>query len=280
MSQLPFQPLPQEQQQRFLEQMFYLMGKQVQSYHKHRRLGESSSVPTELAQELMASVEYTLSLVGGFHPTRSLEETLRLGQKLLKEKHTKATTLLTLITATAPTWQTRCRWDALDYLQQYLQRYDYRHLAHQGPDDLFYPILVAPPEGIQGIDLCLFYLNILWAENQIMAAIPSEEQEELWNRLPASALNQCEHLLINALGKTLLHSPLSPLVFNHREHAKLLFALAEATAGSLQEQAEALCRQLKLRTEPARVYACAITAQFSLWSGRNAANCSIPEVFL
>lgn len=280
MSQLPLHPLTQEQQQRFLEQMFYLMGKQVQSYHKHRHLGESTSVPTELAQELMESVEYTLHLAGGYHPGTSLEQTLRLGQQILKSKYTSAATMLTLVTTTAPKWQTRCRWEMLDGLQQYLQRYDYRHLAHRGPDDLFYPVLTAPPESTRGIDLCLVYLNILWAENQIMAAIPEQHLEALWNRLPVSALNQCEYLLINALGKILLNEPLFPLVFEPREHSLLLFALERATPQDLQARAEVLCRQLRLKTEPAKAYAQAITAQFSLWTGVNAATCSIPEIFL
>ena len=280
MSQLPLQPLTPEQQQRFLEQMFYLMGKQVQSYHKHLHLGESTSVSTELAQELMESVEYTLHLAGGYRPGTPLEQTLRQGQQLLKGKHADAVTKLTLITATAPKWQTHCRWEAINGLQRYLQQYDYRHFAHSGPDGLFYPVLIAPTDGIRGIDLCLYYLNILWAENQIMASIPEQHLEALWDRLPASALNQCEYLLINALGKTLLDAPLPPLVFDAREHSLLLFALERATPEILEERSELLCRQLRLRTEPAKAYAHAITAQFSLWTGTNAAGCSIPEVFL
>jgi len=57
-SQLPINPLSQEEQQRVMNQMYLLMAKQVQSYHKHRHMGNNSSVPVELAQELMESIEY------------------------------------------------------------------------------------------------------------------------------------------------------------------------------------------------------------------------------
>ena len=49
MSQLPINPLSPEEQQKIMEQMYLLMGKQVQSYHKHRHMGNNSSVPVELA---------------------------------------------------------------------------------------------------------------------------------------------------------------------------------------------------------------------------------------
>jgi hypothetical protein len=77
-----------------------------------------------------------------------------------------------------------------------------------------------------------------------------------------------------------LDAPLPPLVFDAREHSLLLFALERATPEVLEERSELLCRRLRLRTEPAKAYARAITAQFALWTQDNAAGCSISEVFL
>ena len=97
MSHLPINPLSPEEQQIIMEQMYLLMGKQVQSYHKHRHMGNNSSVPVELAQELMESIEYTIGLVGGVYAHRNIEETLVLGQEILESRLSKAKSMLVLL---------------------------------------------------------------------------------------------------------------------------------------------------------------------------------------
>ena len=270
MNHLPINPLSPEEQQRIMEQMYLLMGKQVQSYHKHRHMGNNSSVPVELAQELMESIEYTIGLIGGVYAHRNIGEALVLGQEVLESKLSKAKSMLELVNGTAPQWQTECRWEALRYLRHYLEQYDHLHLAHKGPDDLFYPMLISPPEGIQGIDSCIFYLNILWIENQIMAGVPDDALEQFWDRLPAATLNQCEHLLINGIGKALLGTGIDPLVFETEEHMQLIIALMRATEEGLREAAKLLCQWLNLKDENARMYVEAVVPQLTMWICGNA----------
>ena len=270
MNHLPINPLSPEEQQRIMEQMYLLMGKQVQSYHKHRHMGNNSSVPVELAQELMESIEYTIGLIGGVYAHRNIGEALVLGQEVLESKLSKAKSMLELVNGTAPQWQTECRWEALRYLRHYLEQYDHLHLAHKGPDDLFYPMLISPPEGIQGIDSCIFSLNILWIENQIMAGVPDDALEQFWDRLPAATLNQCEHLLINGIGKALLGTGIDPLVFETEEHMQLIVALMRATEEGLREAAKLLCQWLNLKDENARMYVEAVVPQLTMWICGNA----------
>lgn len=280
MSHLPINPLSPEEQRQIMGQVYLLVGKQVQSYHKHRRMGNHSSVPMELAQELMESIEYTMNLVGGISAHRNPEEALRLGQEILESRLTKAKSLLELVNGTTPRWQTECRWEALRYLQLYLDTYDPLHLAHKGPDALFYPILIAPPEGIQGIDCCIFYLNILWIENQIMAGVPEKALEQFWDRLPADALNPCEHLLINGIGKALLGSGLDPLVFETAEHMQVMVALMRATEERLKDAAALLSQWLNLKDENARRYVNAVIPQLAVWSGANLNHGNMENLFL
>ena len=280
MSQLPINPLSPEEQQKIMRQMYLLMAKQVQSYHKYRHMGNNSSVPVELAQELMESITYTINLVGGIYANRNIEEALRLGQEILEGRLTKAKSMLELVNATAPRWQTECRWEALRYLQRYLQQYDYLHLAHKGPDDLFYPILISPPEGIQGIDSCIFYLNILWIENQIVAGVPDDALEQFWDCLPAATLNQCEHLLINGIGKALLRSGIDPLVFETEEHMQLTVALMSATEERLRDAAKLLCQWLDLKDENARMYVEAAVPQLTMWIGDNVRSGNVENLFV
>ena len=280
MNHLPINPLSPEEQQRIMEQMYLLMGKQVQSYHKHRHMGNNSSVPVELAQELMESMEYTIGLVGGVYAHKNTGEALVLGQEVLESKLSKAKSMLELVNGTAPQWQTECRWEALRYLRYYLEQYDHLHLAHKGPDDLFYPILISPPEGIQGIDSCLFYLNIMWIENQIMAGVPDDALEQFWDRLPVGTLNQCEHLLINGLGKALLGTGIDPLVFEAEEHMQLIVALMRATEESLKDAAKLLYQWLNLKDENARMYVEAVVPQLTMWIGDNVRGGNLENVFV
>lgn len=280
MSQLPMNPLSPEQQQRLMGQMYLLMGKQVQSYHKHRHMGNNSSVPVELGQDLMESIEYTVNKVGGIYAYPDIEEGLKLGQGILEGKLNRAKSMLDLVTGTAPHWQTECRWEALRYLQHYLDHYDHLHLAHKGPDDLFYPILISPPEGVQGVDSCLFYLNILWIENQIMAGLPDDALEVFWNRLPTATLNQCEHLLINGIGKALLGTSIDPLVFEADEYMHLFVALMSATEEKVRDAAQLLCQWLNLNDDNACRYVEAVIPQLTMWLGDNIRSGNIENLFL
>ena len=280
MSHLPINPLSPEEQQRVMNQMYLLIGKQVQSYHKHRHMGNNSSVPVELAQELMESIEDTINLVGGVYAHKNIEEALLLGQGVLESRLEQAKSMLELVNATAPQWQTECRWEALRYLRHYLEQYDHLHLAHKGPENLFYPILISPPEGIQGIDSCLFYLNILWIENQIMAGVPEDALEQFWDRLPAATLNQCEHLLINGIGKALLGTGIAPLVFEAEEHMQLIVALMKATEEGLREAAKLLCKWLNLKDENACMYVEAVVPQLTIWIGDNVLSGNVENLFV
>ena len=261
MSQFPMNPLSPEQQRKTLGQIYLLIDKQVKSYHKNRHMGVSSSVPMELAQDLMESVEYTCNQAGGMYCHPDVETAFHLGQEILEAKLQKAKKLLELVSATAPGWQTECRWEALRYLRRYLEQYDHRHLAHKGPDSLFYPILIAQPEEIRGIDSCLFYLNVLWVENQIMAGISEGALEAFWDRLPAATLNQCEPLLLNCMGKALLNSGISEILLKPKEHMQLAELLMLATEEMLTTAARRLCRWLGAADENTETYVHAVVPQ-------------------
>ena len=280
MSQLPINSQSPEEQQRIMEQMYLLMGKQVQSYHKHRHMGNNSSVPVELAQELMESIEYTVDQVGGILAHPSAEESLILGQEILVGKVVKAKNMLDLVLGTAPHWQTECRWEALRYLRQYLSTYDHKHLAHKGPEGLFYPILISPPERVLGIDRCLFYLNILWYENQIIAGIPDETLDVFWDHLPADTLNQCEALLINGVGKALIGAGLDSLVFDFDEQTQLREVMMKAKRESLCSAADLLCQWLNLKDQNIKQYVFAIIPQLTAWMGRKLNHSIIGNVFI
>lgn len=280
MSQLPIKPQSQQPQQKIMEQIYQLMGKQVQSYQKHRHMGSSSSIPLELARDMMQSIEYALNQVGGISAHPNVEEALILGQEMLANKLSKAKSMLNLVNDTAPHWQSECRWEALRYLHHYLNQYDHRHLAHKGPDDLFYPLPISLPERIEGIDCCLFYLHIMWFENQIMAAIPDDVLNRFWDHLPTDTQNQCEPLLVNGIGKALIGSEIDSFVFEPNAYMRLIDAMSKANESTLLAAAEQLCQWLNLKDENARRYVLAIVPQLTIRTGGNLNPGNIGDVFL
>ena len=145
-----------------------------------------------------------------------------------------------------------------------------------GPEELYYPILISTPEGIRGIDLCLFYLNIIWIENQIMAAIPDAVLDSFWDRLPAGTQNQCEHLLINCMGEALIGADLNSLTFEGEGQMKLMIAMLTATEEKLKSAAQRLCIMLDLKDGNAS----AAASILSMWAGENVTDCNIGNIFL
>lgn len=241
--------LPQKPERRSWVQLCALLENQVKSYHRHRHMGENSSVPEELARELLASVQYTLEQAP--FPGQDLEEALRSGQTVLEGRVQKARSALSLVTATAPGWQTECRWEALRCLDRYLEGYDHLHLAHLGPETLFYPLPIPVPQGLRGMEEALFFLNCLWQENQIMAAAEELGTEDLWEILSRDVicvcLNQCEQLIINGLGKALLCSLSGGFLFREADHEKLPELLgSRSLSATLDDAAVRLCERLSL----------------------------------
>lgn len=234
--------------------LYVLMEKQVRSYQKSHHFGYSTSVPVELAKELMDSILYTLEQGVNINDDFDLENRLTLGQAILEEKLAKAKSMLQWIVGTAPQWQTQCRWEAIECLRRYLSDYDVQHLACRGPDSFFYPTLCLPPEEGKGIDLCLFYEQALWIENQIMAGISEASLAQFWDGLPSETLNQCEQVIINALGKSIIGQPPDPLLFQPEHYRQIGQILPHMTDEEMTEAVLRLCDALGLRDKSALCY--------------------------
>ncbi len=202
--------------------LYQLLANQVKCYHKHYHMGENSSVPVEVAQELLASICYTLELAG---QGGSADARLRRGQTVLAGHLEEAQQLYRLVTATQ--WgQGSWFWEDMAQIGNYLARYDHLHFAHRSPELLCYPTALPIPQGMQGIDAALFYLNCLWVENQILFQFPEEVLAEFWTALPWDFWQGpeilCQRPLLNAAGRVLLGLPLESLLLDEEEKTALL----------------------------------------------------------
>ena len=134
---------------------------------------------TELARELLASIQCTLALSPEAHG--SLDRRLSDGQAVLLAKLEAARKRLALAAATAPDWQSEGREEEFSALENYLRRYDLYCLAHHVPEITVYPYLAPLPENALGLDRAAGRLEMLWAENQIFALFPESRLEPFWD---------------------------------------------------------------------------------------------------
>ncbi len=280
--------LTQEKTQILMRGIYTLLEKQAQSYYKARHFGESSGIPVELAQELTESMEYSLCLVGNLEHYQNVEDALHAGQQVLKEKCKQAQHRLQLVIATCPSWQTDSRWDSIQCLTRFLNSYDYLHLAHHIRDDFYYPIWISVPDSLKGIDWALFYLNILWWENQIMDGVPEQIADEFWSVLSSDTygeiLNPCEQFLINAIGKSVLHDNLNTLIFTPAERDKLcrIFKMDSPTQRKerLTQALQSACKCLHIIDANALAYASAIVPQIAIRLESAISHENLAEIFL
>ncbi len=228
--------------------LYTLLAGQVKSYHRHYRMGENSSVPVEVAQELLASVQYTLALAGeGGDP----ETALARGREILTQRLEQARQLHRL-TAVTGDRQNQWRWEALEALGRYLDRYDLLHFAHRIPETVFYPPPVPVPGSLQGVDWACCYLNSLWLEDQILYSFSEQALKELYANLPPDYWEApetiCEQPLWNALGRKLLGLSLDSLLLSGEQRQAIA---ADVTPGAVARAEEAVCQELALPEHPA-----------------------------
>ncbi len=222
--------------------LYQLLANQVKSYHKHYHMGENTSVPVEVAQELLASIGYTLELAG---QGGGADARLRRGQAVLAGRLEEAQRLYRLVTATQ--WgQGAWFWEDMAQMGHYLDRYDQLHFAHRSPALLCYPTALPIPQELQGIDAALFYLNCLWMENQILFHFPEEVLTNFWTVLPWDFWQGpeilCQRPLLNAAGRVLLGLSLESLLLDEAERAALLPLLSKERVMAAAERVfQALC---------------------------------------
>lgn len=244
------QPLTPQQQKRLSLELYGLLGEQVKGYHAHYHMGENSSVPTEVARELLDSIQFTLDIIGGYRPGEPIEAQLAHGQAVLSEELAETEGLYRLVAGTAPEFQSQCHWEALERMGKYLARYDLRHFAHRSPPEPDYPLLRPLPDGLGGIYRAKGFLRCLWLENQLLEAMPGAA--ELLALAPPgywdAPQNLCEQPLWNALAKALLDAPLEPLALSGEERERL----AGALEGDIRAAMERLCEELSFSPDMRR----------------------------
>lgn len=205
------QVLSEEDAQTLTLRLVDLLAWQARKYTK----GESSSVTVETAQELLASLRYTLAVVTkelplpyNRRPTEELPPLIRKGQAILQDRLEETKRLWAAVGQTAPDIHNGYYADTLRGIGDYIKRYDLYFFAHLKPPGIDYPLLIAASESLQGLDFTEEYLQRMLTENLLLRRFDSRAVRELLlaidGDLEEAYLNLCEQPLVNSIGLSLL----------------------------------------------------------------------------
>ncbi len=257
MEMIPANLFSRDDLQILLPRLWELLGKQTERYTSK----DSTSVTIETAQELLASLWYTITMALDETSTpynRLLSDELmpfvRQGQTILQDKLETTKRLWEVVCRTAPEIQNFYYTDTLRGIGDYLKRYDLFYFAHRKPPLIDYPLLNATCETIQGLTYTEQYLKGMLAEN---ALIHSFENDAVVYVLQTVApdyreyyLNLCEQPLTNALGLALIDRDVRTLFLGHKEHAKLIEVIQNKSNDQLRDilhfAAITLCEQTRI----------------------------------
>ena len=238
-----------------LPRLWALLGKQTERY----TMGDSTSVTVEAAQELLASLWYTITLVMDETHTpysRLLSDELmpfvKQGQSILQDKLKAVKRLWEAVCRTSPEIRNSYFSDTLRGIGDYLRRYDLCYFAHRKPLCIDYPLLNAPSETMHGLTYTEQYLKCMLAENLLIHGFGKDDVIRVLQTVAPDYqehyLNLCEQPITNALALALVRKNVRTLHLGHEELAELLEMMQNKSKAkqreSLHAAALSVCDQM------------------------------------
>lgn len=206
-------------------EMYALLERQVGLY----TMGESSSLPVEMVQELMHSIRFTiethLALSGKSAESDSLEALFREGGKDIWRQVEEAKALYSAVKRTASPLEHVAYGDTLRAIGGFFSAYDLQFFAHDIPCMIDYPLSLPVSESLEGIQFIKEYLRRLLLENRFCQCFGPEESIQLLHRFHPIyedlIINLFEPILYTALGLALQKKELAPLLLQREDGEQL-----------------------------------------------------------
>lgn len=227
--------LSQGEYHQMQEKLLSLLSRQLQRF----TMGDSSSVPVELAQTLFQGLCCCLGISAD--PGESwkglleadLEEVYQQALAELEGKKRQGEQLWQMLCLDLPPVVNVSMMDTLKSIGGFWKRYDSRFFAHEIPCDIDYPLALPVSESVQGVDYVGQYLGNLFCENRFLSRYSAEAMVPVLERYcpdyKGLLVNFFEPIAAVALGLAALGSPAAGLFIGMRELACLsdLFARKE-----------------------------------------------------
>lgn len=232
------------------QKLWALFCRQAKDY----TLSDSDSLPAEVAQELFASILYTLRLFlnsrgEGLQTLALRDENAVFNEAVayLEQEIEAAKALYAAVLRLTPMLGHQALRDTLGNIGIGLKRYDYRHFAHEPPCEIDYQLCLPVPDDVRGIGYVQAYLRRLMAESLLIRQFDEAACVSLLeSRYPdyrGLLVNLYEPIMCRALGRVLAGQSLNPPAL---EAADLALLPSAPTETALREAGESLCQRLGL----------------------------------
>jgi hypothetical protein len=207
--------------ERIQNECLALLTKTIDRYTK----GQSSSVRIEIAQSIMASNVYTISLYLKSLPSVSaaldqiinepIEKLFAYGYDVLKRKFKVANYFFHLVGKTKISTPNHAYNVTIDHgLSPFFTQYDFDFCAHEAPSSIDYQ-LIHPVTDLAGVEFMIQYLENLYYENLFCQKFDSNIIDEVMSGYhrdyPELLDNLCAQVFQNALGCLLVQKPVRAL---------------------------------------------------------------------
>ncbi len=257
--------LTQEQIIGFQAKLWALLGEQAKRF----TMGESTSLPKELAQELLESICFTLG-IDEAHPAAGIKRLekadlalqYRLGRNAIAEKMDIGRALWQAACKSVPGIPNRALQDTLRGIGQFWKRYDHCFFAHQIPCDIDYPLCHPVEETLHGVEYVNEYLKRLLIESSLLNRFSHQRcirvLQGYCRDYKGLHINLYEPVAVNALGLSLLGQDPLALEISPQQRKmledQLLWLGREERQAMLQQGVQHMCRALSIRHSGAKAY--------------------------
>lgn len=206
-----------------------LLGKHTERY----TMGDSTSVPIEIAEELLNSICFSLGLE--LRELMNAKEVLMEEDisDLLKASWSKITSLmergkklLEAVRKSSPNIENISYKDTLNEIDKFFNKYDYRFFAHKIDCSIDYQLSNPVSEKLQGIEYINEYLKALLIENEFCICFDRDNIIYILNSYCSDykelLINIFEPILTNAIGLDILGRDILTLEISALQREALL----------------------------------------------------------
>lgn len=257
--------LSEAEQQELLVKLWELLKWQAGKYNGI----DSTSMPIEKAQDLLASLLYTLSVAASEDgiPMESLlqkdfHSVIHRGQEILDHKRKSVKILWKDMCIAAPHIPNYYYIETIRNIGLFFKRYEIYYEAHQIPCSLDYPLLNSVADDLKGISFVEEYIHRLMIENEFINKFDIQAVIRLLkSRIPdyrETYFNLSESVLRNAMGRKLLGQEIHTLDISAAQQAELLAMLKGKTleeyAVLMDDAVYSMCREMNITDRQAIRY--------------------------
>jgi hypothetical protein len=238
-------------------------------------MGDSTSVPKEVAVDLLRSVCFVLG-IDSEHPEVperllhvDLEDEFRRCLADIERKVELAGRLWREVCAAMPPIANIALQDTLTSIGDFPKAYDFRSMAHEIPCSIDYPLCHPVPETLLGVDYIDEYLRRLLAEADFLRRFEPDACARVLDRTCPDyvglLINLYEPVATNVIGRAVIGLDPASLVISdeeRREVARRLGPLGRIERERvLREAALAACEAVGVEEKGAREYLCALVPE-------------------